>query len=171
MVFRLSQKLNAKIKAGTLGALPLDENPFADWSAHIFAADRTQYVIVCNTKSLYSAVMYGKDITSDRQFIDRALGSIREFMEADGQEFTYRRFIVPACGTVRFAKTLNRSVTGSLNDLIVHAIMWLIEGEMSPHDVGFKLNEIPFSSLSGAGADAYCNPREVFTSLASATGS
>ena len=38
MIFRLSQKLNAKIKAGTLRMLPLDENPFADWSAHLFVA-------------------------------------------------------------------------------------------------------------------------------------
>lgn len=37
MIFRLSQKLNTKIKAGTLRALPLDENPLADWSAHLFA--------------------------------------------------------------------------------------------------------------------------------------
>ncbi len=32
MILRLSQKLNAKIKAGALPAVPLDENPFADWS-------------------------------------------------------------------------------------------------------------------------------------------
>lgn len=29
MIFRLSQKLNAKIKGGTLEVLPLHENPFA----------------------------------------------------------------------------------------------------------------------------------------------
>jgi hypothetical protein len=43
MIFRLSQKLNAKIKAGTLGALLLDENPLADWTARVFIVDRTQY--------------------------------------------------------------------------------------------------------------------------------
>jgi hypothetical protein len=32
MILRLSQKLNTKIKAGTLKAMPLDENPYADWS-------------------------------------------------------------------------------------------------------------------------------------------
>ena len=54
MIFRLSQKLNAKVKAGMLGALPLDENAAADWSAPCFTADRTQYVLLCNTSSLYS---------------------------------------------------------------------------------------------------------------------
>jgi len=52
MIFRLSQKLNTKIKTGALAALSLDENPFADWSAQLFVADRTQYILLSNTKSL-----------------------------------------------------------------------------------------------------------------------
>jgi hypothetical protein len=59
MIFRLSQKLNAKVKAGALGTLPLHENPFADWSAHLFVAGRTQYLLLRNTKSLYSTVSEG----------------------------------------------------------------------------------------------------------------
>jgi len=35
----------------------------------------------------------------------------------------------------------------------------LTEGELSPYDVNFKLNAIPFSSLS------YANPREVFEAI------
>ncbi len=56
MIFRLSQKLFAKIKAGTLATLPLDENPFADRSAGVvprrtFAVHpRDQYEV---------AVLYG----------------------------------------------------------------------------------------------------------------
>ena len=75
------------------------------------------------------------------------------------------RLIAPACGSVRLAKALNRSVTGSLNDLIFHATVWLTEGELSPHDVGFKLNDIPFSSLAAGGVDCYAKPTEVFKSL------
>ena len=45
MILRLSQKLNAKIKAGKLSEAPLDENPYADWSCHLFTADRTQYIM------------------------------------------------------------------------------------------------------------------------------
>lgn len=159
MILRLSQKLCTKIDVGSLKTVPLDDNPFADWSAHLFVADRTQYIIVSNTKSLYSTVLFGKGITDDSHFIQRALGSIREFLEADGQAFVYHRFIVPASGTVRFAKALNRSVTGSMNDLLNHAKVRLAEGELSPFDVGFELNEIPFSSLK------YANPKEAFKAM------
>lgn len=70
MIIRQSQKLNAKIKSGKLCGLPLDENPYADWSAHLFTADRTQYVILSNTASLYSTVMYGRGINNDGLFIE-----------------------------------------------------------------------------------------------------
>src|SRR5208283_4500557 len=148
MIFRLSQKLNARIKAGTLRALPLDENPFADWSAHLFVAGRAQYILLSNTKSLYSTVMFGKGITDDGHFIERGLGNIREFMEADGQAFVFHRFIAPATATVRFAKALDRSVTGSMNDMTRHATYWLARGDVAPFDVGFRLNEIPISALA-----------------------
>jgi hypothetical protein len=62
MIFRLSQKLATKLKEGNLPSVPLDENPYADWSAHLFTADRTQYIIVANMKALYSVVMFGKGI-------------------------------------------------------------------------------------------------------------
>ena len=81
MILRLSQKLNTKIKSGKLSDQALDENPYADWSCHLFTADRTHYIILCNTKSLYSCVMCGKGITDDTRFIERALSTIREFME------------------------------------------------------------------------------------------
>jgi hypothetical protein len=155
MIFRLSEKLKTKIKAGIVPALPLDDNPLADWSAQLFIADRVQYILLTNTASLYSTVMFGKGITNGH-FIERALGNIRAFMEADGQEFAYHRFIVPATGLVRFAKALNRSVTGSMNDLIRHARYWLAQGDVSPFDVGLKLNEIPMSALQ------YVSPREAF---------
>ena len=159
MIFRLSQKLAKKIKEAPAQSLPPDANPFADWSCHLFTADRTQYIILTNPPSLYSAVMFGAGNTDGSQFIRRALDCLREFMVDDGQEFIYRRFIAPATGTVRFSKALNRSVTGSMNDLVYHAKMWLTEGDLSPFDTSFRLNEIPMSPLD------YRFPREVFKAL------
>lgn len=166
MIFRLSQKLCTKIKAGKLSETPLDQNPFADWSAHLFVADRTQYIILSNTKSLYSTVLDAKGITDDGHFIRRALDGIREFMQDDGQQFVYRRFIAPASGTVRFAKALDRTVTGSMNELVYAAKIMLAEGELSPYDVGFKLNDFLLSAIAPDKAAKYGRPREAFKMLA-----
>jgi hypothetical protein len=165
MIFRLSQKLTAKIEAGPLATVPLDENPFADWSAHLFVAGRIQYILLSNTKSLYSTVMFGRGITDDRRFIERALSNIRDFMEGDGQEFVYQRLIAPSTDNVRFAKALNRSVTGSMNDLIVHAKALLSDGERAPCGVGTELNEVLLSSLGSGGAEKYGKPRDAFKAM------
>jgi hypothetical protein len=164
MIFRLSQKLNTKVKVGTLPDLTLNENPLADWSAHLFAAGRTQYILLSNTKSLYSTVMFGKGITNASQFIERALSSIREFLEYDGRGTVYERFIAPIAGSVLFAKSLNRSVTGSMNDMINHAAYWLAAGDMSPVEIDARLNEVPMSALKHD-SFAYGFPGDAFKAL------
>lgn len=166
MILRISQKLNAKIEAGKLDQLSLDENPYADWSCHLFTADRTQYIIMSNTPSLYSCVMYGKGITDDSRFIERVLSTIREFMEDDGQSFVYQRFIAPSSATVSFAKALSRSVTGSMNELVAEAKLWLVEEDLSPHDVGFKLNDTLLSRLGDGPARKHRTPSDTFKLLA-----
>ena len=164
MILRLSQKLAQKIDAGKLTELPLDDNPYADWSCHLFTADRTQYIILMNTASLYSCVMYGRGISNDRAFIVRALDTIREFTADDGKQFIYRKFIAPSSGTVSFAKALNRSVTGSMNDHI-HAAKFMLADDMAPSDVGYRLNETPMSALNGPDGRKYGYPKDVFSNL------
>jgi hypothetical protein len=167
MILRLSQKLNTKIKAGKLGEMPLDENPYADWSCHLFTADRTQYIIMSNTPSLYSCVMYGKGITDDSRLIERALSTIREFMEDDGQAFVYQKFIAPSSATVSFAKALSRKVTGSMNELVLAATHSLESGEVAPHDVGFYLNDLLLSAIATKEDRGYGRPKDAFKLLSS----
>jgi hypothetical protein len=162
MIFRLSSKLAYKLKVSPPGVLPRGPSPFLDWSAHQFTAARMQFVIVSNTSSLYAVVFQGRGLSNDGLFVERALSSLRNIMEHDGLALTYRRFIAPACHTVQFSKALNRSVTGSMNDLIVHAKLWLTERELSPHETAARLNDIPFSSLD------YRNPREAFIAMEAA---
>lgn len=165
MIVRLSSKLAAKLKEGSLPSWPLDEDPYADWSAHLFTVDRTQYIVVSNTRSFYSVVLYGKGITDPGKFIGRVLSTLREFMEDDGQAFVYQRLIAPTSGRVRFAKALNRSVTGSINELVKFAKAWLADGELPPHDVGFKLNDVLLSALAPSKAMAYGTPSEAFKAM------
>ena len=148
VIFRLSQKLATKLKVAPATSTPLDANPYADWSAHLFTAQRTQYVIITNTASLYSMVMLGRDMVDDGQFIDAAMTAMQEFMVADGNELIYRRFVAPASVQVQFSKALSRSVTGSMNDLVRCGTFWLVERELSLLDTSFKLNETPMSALN-----------------------
>jgi hypothetical protein len=165
MIFRLSQSLISKIKEGHLPTAALDKNPYADWSARLFRADRTQYILLSNTASLYSVVMFGRGISYDGQFINHAVDCLRECMTHDGLGLIYTNFIVPAMGTIRFCKPLNRSVTGSMNELELIAKRLLKTGEWAPFDLGAKLNETLLAALGGKETHGYATPREAFKQL------
>ncbi|WP_291174461.1 GIY-YIG nuclease family protein [Gimesia sp.] len=162
MIFRLTQKLNQKIKTGTSEALPLHQNPFADWSCHIFPANRHQYILLSNTQSLYSCVMPAKGVTNQKQFAENALNCIRDFTSYDAHQWAYRKFIAPEMEKVQFSKALNRSVTSSMNQLVDCAQGLLIECQMTPHEVGFKLNDFLLSAIAEKKSDGYGRPEDAF---------
>lgn len=159
MIFRLSSKLAAKLKVAPDQVMPLDPNPFADWSANLFTAGRNQFVILTNTSSLYSVVLPGRGVTAGEQFAAGALETLRLFLDVEGQEILFHRFIRPASNEIQFSKSLNRSITGSMNDLVFQAKYWIEEGELSHHEIATRLNDTPRSMLE------YRNPREAFHSL------
>jgi hypothetical protein len=137
-----------------------------DWSCHLFVADRTHYILVSNTKSLYSVVLYAKGITDESTFIDRVLSNLREFLSDDGQQFVYRTLIAPSAATVQFGKTIDRKVIGSMNELIAEATYFLVQEEMSPYEVGLRLNETPMSAIAPSKSERYGVPREAFRKMA-----
>ena len=159
MIFRLTQKLAKKIRLAPLQALPPGQNPFIDWTANLFTAGRAQYIIVTNTASLYSLIMYGRGITDDNELIRRTLSFMREFMTYDGCEFLYRRLIAPHAAGVSFSKATDRRVIGSMNELIFESGFYLVERQLSPFETSCRINETPMSYLD------YNRPREAFRSL------
>lgn len=164
MVFRLSQKLNARIKGGTLATLPPHENPFADWSAGLFLVCRSPHILVTNTKSLYSTVLRSHGVTDEVAFVERVSNGIRELLEANGHRGVYERSVAPLLGTVRFAKALNRSHTGSMTDLVKQAVILLETGELSLTEINSQLNGTPMSGLKHAGS-THGFPRDEFADM------
>jgi hypothetical protein len=158
ILFRPTLKLAKRLHV----ALPPGEaplvNPFTDWCAHSFTAERYRYVIVTNTHSLFSVVMHGAGITADDAFIRRALDTIREVLCDSGREFAWERHIEPATGTVRFARFSDRRVMGSMNDLIFLARTHLIEGGLSPFDTAAEINSAPMSVLWKRGEASLPDP-------------
>ncbi len=137
---------------------PPDSDPFADWSAHLFTVERRQFILVANTPSLYSVVMPGRGVTSDKTFLRRMRVELRGFLQIEGYEYVYRKLVEPGLDKVLFSKALNRSVTGSINDLVFGAKFFMTGNEMPLFEVSVLLNETPMSYLD-------YNPREAFRSL------
>lgn len=159
MNIRISGKLGKKIGYTPEQEIPMHENSYLDWSAHLFRAPRTQYILLTNTASLYSIVMRGRGITHEGEFLKKAIRILEEMLDEDGFQLIFRRVIAPVLGEYCFGKALNRSVIGSMNDLVRLAKSWLDGGEISPFKAARKLNETPFFYLD------YAYPKEAFQNL------
>lgn len=165
MIFRLSQKLGNKIKVGALPEQPMDDNPFADWSAQMFLLDRRQCILLCNTQSFFSTIMLGRGISDANKFIKSALSHLRELFQRYGYESVFRQRIAPASAEVHFAKALNRSVTGSMNRLIIDATWMPGETKLSPFDMETRLNEDLLSVLGERSQYSYARPLEALKAM------
>jgi hypothetical protein len=164
MILRLSQKLAKKVRVILpREAIPRDPNPYADWSAATFLVSRSQYVILTNTSSLYSTLFPGRGITDESILLDHGFATLRDQLIDDGFGFVFRRWVVPSMSTVVLSKASDRSVIGSMNDLVLHAKYWLEEGESSPFEAAERINDMPMSALK------YGRPLESFKRLTSAT--
>ncbi|PKN69046.1 MAG: hypothetical protein CVU54_12100 [Deltaproteobacteria bacterium HGW-Deltaproteobacteria-12] len=161
MIFRLTIKLSKKIEIAPLPVIQFDENrnPILEWNAHLFTAQRTQYIILTNTASLYSILMYGRGITNDKSFVREALSCMHEFMIIDGNKEIFENVIEPESQMIYFSKIIDRRVSGSMNDFIFQAKLYLSEGHKQPFDVSFMLNESPMSYLN------YSKPKIEFRKL------
>jgi hypothetical protein len=159
MIFRLTQKLAKKVGLHPLQGLPPEQNPFVDWTAHLFTVERVQYIIVTNTAALYSVVMFGRGITDDNEFIQRTLSFMSELMAKDGYEFFYRRLIAPHTARVSFSKATDKHVLGSMNELILRAEYYVTERQMSPFDVSIEINDLLMSYIG------YKHPKDAFRHL------
>jgi hypothetical protein len=159
MIIRLTQKLAQRIKVNLSRNLPLAEDPFADWSAHLFTAQRAHYIIMTNARSLYSIVMHGGGVTNDDKFVYDALFHLRELMKLDGALPIYHRFIVPTTRIIHFSRTNDKKVLGSMNDFIFQAKWILREPTSTPFDAAIQINKGPMSMLN------YANPKEALVSF------
>ena len=171
MVFRLTQALNARVKAGPLEVLPLHENPLLDWSAHLFPVGRSNFILLSNTASLLSVLVSGQGVRNVTSLRDRAVDGIRACLTAHGDEPLYRTVIPADNGPVRFAKALNRTVSGSMNELVRCAEVCMSDGELTLPEVGDRLKDTLLSALAAGGSHEYGKPREAFRALVSGAGS
>ena len=162
MILRLPQTLNARLGGGPLAALASHANPLLDWSVRAFAAGTKAYVLLSNTRSLYSVVLDGVAGETRKQLAERVAGAVGVILDGTGRLAGVGNDLAPE--SVRFAKALDRSVTGSMNELVAYAEMLLAGGDLSVPEVGVRLNDFLLSALARAG-EKYGTPRAAFAAL------
>lgn len=165
MILRLSQQLARKVKVSHLSQLPEALNPLVDFSAHIFNVSRTRYILVSNTRSLYSAVMFAKGINDHHALVVGTLRSMADMLAADGFPTVFQERIAPGSGRVEFGQALNRSVTGCMNELIMMAMLVLEDTPGELVNAACQVNNLLLSTLAAPDSKYYGTPRAALRRL------
>lgn len=122
-------------------------HPLSDWALHLYRYQRTQYIISTNTSSLFSFIFAGRGITDEIVFKSQFVSSLREHHQAIGMAEAYNQFIDPDTGHFSFSKVGNRSVTGSMNELILQAMYLQEERNLTLPELSLKLNHTLLSAI------------------------
>ena len=101
--------------------LPLHEHPLLDWSFQTFEFDRKQHVLISNTRTLFSAVFLAGRINTAHALMVAGLAAIEEQLDWHRLLDAYHKQCPAGSQVIRCAKSLNRSVIGSMNELIYPA--------------------------------------------------
>lgn len=164
MHLRLTNDLAAKLKAKPEPRLPLADDPLIDFSAHLFRFDRSQYILVSHTTTLFSTIIPARGLHTGHALAVAALTSMSETLEHMGLLEAYQSRLSPGSRVVRLGKALNRSVTGSMNELIL-AATWRMSPDIPLLQVGFFLNGNLLSILKHDGGSGYGRPVDAMRRL------
>jgi len=159
-ILHITDKFRKKLHILELTQVDVATGKHLRWYANLFTAQRVQYILTTNAASLFSVVMYGRGVTDDGDYIRQFLSELRDHLEDLELRLVYERVIAPKTSEITLAKTADRSVLGSMNDMVNVCKCKLDREDASPWQLSKDLNGTPFKAIG------YGYPREVFARMA-----
>ena len=160
MIIRFTDKLAKKLKLGPITKIDdYTSNPYLEWYANYFTANRVQYIIVTNAASLLTIVMYGRGISDYGLFQEQFISQLGDYLKEIGCELIFDRIIKSDMGPTILSKNIDKSVTGSMTRMIYFLKFKLEANDMSPWDLTEYINTTNFNAID------FQEPIEAFKSL------
>ena len=145
----LARRLGIELPA----APPVVTNRVADWCAHEFRVSRHRYLIFCNTASIYPVVMMARGVTDGPKLAARLMGGLLTCLRGGELEVQFQRRILSERPVIQWAPIPDRTILGSMNDLIFQARYGLEHRDFPPVELSRWLAETPMSALGGNSPD------------------
>lgn len=147
MIVRFTQKLCKKLNVIPEADAESKEEIFSEWYAHLFNANKDQYILFTDTLSLYSVIIPAQEITSAEILINEAFPVLNERLLLDGCPELANKVLEIRSHDFKICKTKNRKVLGSMNDMIANAKFFFAAQELAPIEISRKINNTPYNCL------------------------
>jgi len=149
-IIRCTKKLLSELKAknGELSQTPNDLN---SWHANIFLVERRKCAIFTHDRTLYSFIVTGLTKPDFQNFEEIFRQRLFKSLLAEGLPQRHIETFLEDNRNIEFTKTNNRSVLGSMNELVFHAKYHIsAEGGPLTVDIGklnHYINQMPMSAI------------------------
>jgi len=94
-----------------------------------------------------------RGVVDDHSLIERLVDALKLNLVGGNLEFQFQRWIVPELGMVQWAPIPDKSVLGSINDMVSMAKYSLAQRDESPGDLSAWLARSPMTVLGGNAPD------------------
>lgn len=159
MIIQCTQKLQEvlKIKAA---ALPIDTAPMMCWHGNIFTINRRKCLLITHNESLYSLCFFGVTQKELGRLHELILNRLKQEMMRDDFTIAEISAMVKTMKMLDFAKSSDRRVLGSMNDMI-HSVKYMAEYRETTDENFFThyINQTPYKKGD------YCYPKELLKKL------
>jgi len=152
LTFRCTQRVLRRLGIETIADAPVSTTRLGDWYINLLLVRRHRLLIFVSEPTLLSVFVPIKELST---LIPRFRRGLAEVLQALGAPTRAIEAEISDMETVAFAATVNRSVLGSMNDLIFQA-KWELERDPQQMllELGLRLSQIPCKPLG------YRYPRE-----------
>jgi hypothetical protein len=156
ITIRCTQKLFNEIG---IKKVDLADSPGAgsDWYAHLFYYMRKKHVMFTHAGTLFTLV--AADVKrQDIKLLDNLLRNrLEAVLKIEGIADDSISKIISECKSVQYAKTVNRAVIGSMNDLIFQyeCRFEYADGDIDLIELAKDINRVPMSYINGYAIDRY----------------
>jgi len=137
---------------------PAVPNRISDWCAHSFATGDQTWLIFCNTTSLYAVFAKADGVTDGESLARRLGGMVLQVITANG--FSRQASVFKGALTdYQWAPIPDRSVLGSINELIYLACAYFDDAHLTPASLAERVSNAPMSAIG------MNRPQKVFARL------
>ena len=156
IVLRPTLKLAKQLNLAPLPDSAEATNTHCDWCVRPFGVGRIQYLIFTNTASLFSFITRKKGVTNAKTLFDAFATVLEDYLRATERGGIFGQMIAPAIGECAFTRCRDRSVIGSMNDLVFQSTCLIELADRHPFKLFDDLNSTPMGALE------MDNPGKVF---------
>lgn len=146
LTLRPTKKLARQLGIQIPTVPPAVPSRIADWCVHTFLLGNDHWLVFCNTASLYPVFAGGRGVTDGESLARRVGGMVPTVLQAN--RLTQQAGIFTAALTdFQWAPIPDRSVLGSISEMIYLADPWFDDAGLTPAVLSKKLGNAPMSAL------------------------